>query len=158
MWSKTGNGGTVAVTNFIGTTDAIDFIARTNNTERFRIASAGNVGINTTGPTNKLDVNGNARIRVMASGLDTDSLVTVSSTGVINKRTVANVLAGGTNTLGNSVNTITSTVNGVAATASAVNSVSNTSSANNLSTTENGVTGSNVSMVKALAIQVVLTT
>ena len=152
FWSKTGNSGTVAVTNFIGTTDAVDFIEKTNNTERLRISSAGNVGINTTGPTNKLHVNGNARITVMASGLDTDSLVTVSSTGVINKRTVANVLSGGTtNTLGSSANTITSTVNGVAATAPAVNSVANTSSVNNLTTTINGVAGTAVPMVNSVA-------
>ncbi|SFB96956.1 Chaperone of endosialidase [Flexibacter flexilis DSM 6793] len=44
-WGVTGNGSTSASSNFIGTTDATDFVARTNNTERFRIASAGNVGI-----------------------------------------------------------------------------------------------------------------
>ena len=152
LWSKTGNAGTLAVTNFIGTTDAIDFVAKTNNTERFRISSAGNVGINTTGPTNKLHVNGNARITVMAGGLDTDSLMTVGSTGVINKRTVANVLAGGTtNTLGSSVNTITSTINGVAANAPAVNSVANTSSVNNMTTTVNGVAGSSVRIINSNA-------
>ena len=152
LWSKTGNTGTVAGTNFIGTTDAIDFVAKTSNAERLRIASTGNIGINTAGPTNKLDVNGNARIRVMASGLDTDSLMTVSSTGVINKRTVANVLAGGTtNTLSSAVNTVTSTVNGIVATTPAVNSVANTSSANNLTTTINGVAGAAVPMVNTNA-------
>lgn len=38
-WSLTGNAGTVAATNFIGTTDNIAFRFRTNNTERFEIPS-----------------------------------------------------------------------------------------------------------------------
>lgn len=41
-WSLTGNAGTTAGTNFIGTTDAIDFVVKTNNTERMRVTSAGN--------------------------------------------------------------------------------------------------------------------
>lgn len=47
-WKLTGNAGTVATTNFIGTTDAIAFVTRTNNTERTRILSAGNVLFNRT--------------------------------------------------------------------------------------------------------------
>jgi hypothetical protein len=58
-WSLTGNTGTVATTNFIGTTDAVDFVTRTNNTEKMRVTSAGNVGIGTTTPTNLLEI-GNA--------------------------------------------------------------------------------------------------
>lgn len=49
-WLLTGNAGTVAGTNFIGTTDAIDFVVKTNNTEKFRVQSGGNVGIGTTTP------------------------------------------------------------------------------------------------------------
>ena len=55
-WSLTGNAGTVASTNFIGTTDAIDFVARTNNVERMRILSGGNVGINTSTPAYKFTI------------------------------------------------------------------------------------------------------
>lgn len=40
-WSLTGNAGTSSATNFIGTKDAVDFVARTNNVERFRIKSSG---------------------------------------------------------------------------------------------------------------------
>lgn len=62
-WALTGNAGTSAATNFIGTTDAIDFVTRTSNTERMRVTSAGNVGIGISAPTQKLDVQGgNARI------------------------------------------------------------------------------------------------
>ncbi len=44
-WGLTGNSGTVAGTNFIGTTDAIDYVVKTNNTEKLRVTSAGLVQI-----------------------------------------------------------------------------------------------------------------
>lgn len=40
-WLTTGNAGTVATTNFIGTTDNIDFRVRTNNAERFNFTNNG---------------------------------------------------------------------------------------------------------------------
>lgn len=40
-WSLLGNAGTTAGTNFIGTTDAVDFVIKTNNTEKARVSSAG---------------------------------------------------------------------------------------------------------------------
>lgn len=49
-WSTTGNAGTLATTNFIGTTDAVDFVTRTSNTERMRVTAAGNVGIGDSTP------------------------------------------------------------------------------------------------------------
>ncbi|MES2798699.1 MAG: shufflon system plasmid conjugative transfer pilus tip adhesin PilV [Bacteroidota bacterium] len=55
-WSLLGNAGTAAATNFIGTTDAIDFVTRTNNTEKMRVTSAGNVGIGTATPAYRLDL------------------------------------------------------------------------------------------------------
>jgi hypothetical protein len=62
-WSLTGNSGTTAGTNFIGTTDAADWVIKTNNTERARVLSGGNFGIGTTAPAQLLDVQGgNARI------------------------------------------------------------------------------------------------
>ncbi|HEY2726761.1 MAG TPA: hypothetical protein VGI61_06285, partial [Parafilimonas sp.] len=45
-WSLTGNSSTSASTNFIGTTDNIDFVIRTKNIERLRVNSNGNIGIN----------------------------------------------------------------------------------------------------------------
>jgi hypothetical protein len=68
-WTISGNGGTVAGTNFIGTTDAIDFVTRTSNAERMRVTSAGNVGIGVTGPTNKLDIAAAARSGTHGTGL-----------------------------------------------------------------------------------------
>ncbi len=49
-WSITGNTGTIPGTNYLGTTDAKDLVVKTNNTERMRITSAGNMGIGTTTP------------------------------------------------------------------------------------------------------------
>jgi hypothetical protein len=45
-WSTTGNAGTVVGTNFLGTTDAVDFTIRTNNTERMRVLNTGQVAVN----------------------------------------------------------------------------------------------------------------
>lgn len=42
-WNLTGNSGTVAGTNFLGTTDANDFVIKTNSTERLRISLKGRV-------------------------------------------------------------------------------------------------------------------
>jgi hypothetical protein len=40
-WTLTGNAGTSALTNFIGTTDPVDLVLRRDNTERARLTSAG---------------------------------------------------------------------------------------------------------------------
>jgi hypothetical protein len=54
-WGLTGNAGTNA-NNYIGTTDNVDFVVRTNNVERMRVLSGGNVGIGTTAPAAPLEV------------------------------------------------------------------------------------------------------
>jgi hypothetical protein len=62
-WNTLGNAGTVAATNFIGTTDPVDFVTRTTNIERMRVTAAGSVGIGIAVPTQRFDVQGgNARI------------------------------------------------------------------------------------------------
>ena len=57
-WSLLGNSGTIAGTNFIGTTDAIDWVVKTTNTERMRVLAGGNVGIGTPSPTYQLTLGG----------------------------------------------------------------------------------------------------
>jgi hypothetical protein len=44
LWSTAGTGGTTAGTNFIGTTDANDFVVKTNNM-KLENYSAGNTGL-----------------------------------------------------------------------------------------------------------------
>jgi len=63
-WSITGNAGTVAGTNFLGTTDAVQLDIRTANTIRFRLAS-GQYSIRSMG-------NGSAAIPVYSWNADAD--------------------------------------------------------------------------------------
>lgn len=60
-WLLTGNAGNAA-TNFIGTTDAKDFIVKTNGVERLRVLSTGNFGIGTSTPTVSTEISGNLLI------------------------------------------------------------------------------------------------
>ncbi|MFV5703879.1 hypothetical protein ACM55F_18655 [Flavobacterium sp. XS2P12] len=55
-WSTTGNAGINSGTNFVGTTDSQDFVLKTNNTERLRVLSAGNIGIGVPAPTASLHI------------------------------------------------------------------------------------------------------
>ncbi|PCJ81355.1 MAG: hypothetical protein COA57_14380, partial [Flavobacteriales bacterium] len=57
-WSLTGNAGTTAGANFIGTTDTIDWVIKTNNSEAVRVDQNGNVGIGTTAPNSLVHING----------------------------------------------------------------------------------------------------
>ena len=52
FWGIKGNAGTVAGSNFIGTSDAVDLNFRTNNFNRMTISSIGNVGLGISTPTN----------------------------------------------------------------------------------------------------------
>ncbi|MCW5898296.1 MAG: hypothetical protein KIT10_03415 [Flavobacteriales bacterium] len=62
-WLTTGNAGTNAATNFVGTTDNVPLVLRTNNTEQLRIQGNGNVGIGVNAPMHRLDVQGDAFFR-----------------------------------------------------------------------------------------------
>ncbi|NTW33808.1 MAG: hypothetical protein HGB12_14510, partial [Bacteroidetes bacterium] len=56
-WQLTGNSGTDSTANFIGTTDSRPLVIKTNNTEKIRVMANGNVGIGTTNPNYKFQVN-----------------------------------------------------------------------------------------------------
>ncbi len=66
-WTITGNAGTTAGPNFIGTTDAADLALVTNNAENMRVTASGNVGIGTIAPNNsaKVDITSTSQGFVM---------------------------------------------------------------------------------------------
>jgi len=74
-WSLAGNAGTSASTNFLGTTDATDFVLRTSNTERMRFLSGGTAAIGAAPFTN-------VALRVSNSAQPFGLYAETSSTGV----------------------------------------------------------------------------
>ncbi len=84
-WWLTGNAGTNSGTNFLGTTDSQPLILRTNNTERFRVSSNGNISwlgasSNITG-TNQFAFGTNAWVSM--SGSDNAALWWFNAGGVM---------------------------------------------------------------------------
>lgn len=71
-WSITGNTGTTAGTNFIGTTDAVALVIKTNGTERMRVSSAGHVLINET--TNDATSGADNIFEVLATTVGDDAI------------------------------------------------------------------------------------
>jgi hypothetical protein len=85
FWKKTGNSGTNPFTNFLGTTDNVDLVFKTNNTESFRIfKTTQNIGINTTVDNGfKLNINGNLRVNNGFYVAAPDTLTSDYITGVL---------------------------------------------------------------------------
>lgn len=71
-WSLTGNTGTTIASNFLGTSDNVDFAIRTNNTEKIRVRTDGNVGINNVG-------NAFGKLRVTNTGAGNDAIQAVNN-------------------------------------------------------------------------------
>src|SRR5690606_15428046 len=77
-WSLTGSAGLDPSRNFLGTTDNSPLALRTNDVERMRVDAAGNVGIGTAAPEEKLHVAGDIKVdglsgpapRLMVAGVD----------------------------------------------------------------------------------------
>jgi len=82
-WKILGNAGTLAGTNFVGTTDAQALVLKTNNTEWMRILSGGNVGIGTAAPAAKLEVDGasNSTIKIVDGNQGAGKVLTSDATG-----------------------------------------------------------------------------
>ncbi len=68
QWSLTGNAGTTVVTNFLGTTDNKGLVFRTNNIERMRFTSAGNLGLGLTNPISRFQIIGSATTSLTSPG------------------------------------------------------------------------------------------
>ncbi|MFY9310222.1 MAG: hypothetical protein WAQ28_14340 [Bacteroidia bacterium] len=83
-WSLTGNAGTSAGTNFLGTTDNVSLRFRTNNTEKMIIDSIGRVGIGTTLPSAKLEVTGSTNAAI------TSLTQSVSGSGILISSDITN--------------------------------------------------------------------
>ncbi|MBC7411415.1 MAG: hypothetical protein H7331_03045 [Bacteroidia bacterium] len=98
-WLLKGNNNTNGITNFIGTTNAQDLVFKTNGIENMRILNtSGNVGIGTTAPAWKIDVQGG---RSMFS-----SNSTIYALGVRFDPTTYPFFIGASNVLNTSANTI----------------------------------------------------
>ncbi len=67
-WTLTGNSGTTSLINFIGTTDANDFVTKTNNIERMRVTSAGKVVVGTNVNPGQLQLQGLLGYNTFATG------------------------------------------------------------------------------------------
>ncbi|MES2139475.1 MAG: hypothetical protein V4511_07180 [Bacteroidota bacterium] len=67
-WSVDGNN-IINTTDFIGTTNSQDLVIKTNNTEKMRVKSAGNVGLGTSTPLSMLDIAGGVSVGSAYSGI-----------------------------------------------------------------------------------------
>lgn len=79
-WLTSGNVGTSASTNFAGTTDAQDFVVKSNNAEVLRATTAGAVGINQPTP----NVNSILDIQSSTKGITIPSLTTTQRDAIPN--------------------------------------------------------------------------
>ncbi len=70
-WNTTGNSGTVSSTNFVGTTDSIDFRFRSYNTSVMTITARGRVGLGSTAtaPTEPFDVWGDTPLNIHTAAI-----------------------------------------------------------------------------------------
>ncbi len=98
-WKLLGNAGTTPGTNFLGTTDAKDLTIYTNNSERMRISSGGDVGIGAASLGSRLLVRSATigQSPLILEKFDGTSLVTVSGVGniTVNGNTTVNTTGNG---------------------------------------------------------------
>jgi hypothetical protein len=80
-WNLTGNAATDITTNFIGTIDNKSLKIKTNNAVRMFIKSSGFVGIGTSSPVEKLDVNGTVKSTALLVGTTTQATGYIASIG-----------------------------------------------------------------------------
>ncbi len=88
-WSLTGNTATDSTLNFIGTIDGKPLTLKTNSIPRLIVGSNGNVGIGTTTPTAKLEVNGTVKFDTIASSTTEVTVLVLAADGSVMKRTIS---------------------------------------------------------------------
>ena len=88
-WSLTGNTGTDSTLNFLGTIDGKPLIMKTNNSEAMRIDKNGNIGIGSTNPTAKLNVNGTVKLENLNAGTNELDVLVLATDGSVYKRTMS---------------------------------------------------------------------
>ena len=88
-WSLTGNTGTDSTLNFLGTIDGEPLIMKTNNSEAMRIDKNGNIGIGSTNPTAKLNVNGTVKLENLNAGTNELNVLVLAADGSVYKRTMS---------------------------------------------------------------------
>ncbi|HEV7737164.1 MAG TPA: hypothetical protein VGO47_07320, partial [Chlamydiales bacterium] len=88
-WSLNGNTGSDSTLNFIGTVDGKPLVMKTNNAERLRINSNGNIGIGTANPTAKLNVDGSVKLENLAAGTSELDVLVLAADGSVYKRTMS---------------------------------------------------------------------
>jgi len=88
-WSLSGNAGTNPAADFIGTVDGQPLVMRTDNAERMRIDENGNIGIGTTTPTAKLNVDGTVKLENLAAGTTELDVLVLATDGSVYKRTMS---------------------------------------------------------------------
>lgn len=78
-WALTGDAGTSPTTNYIGTSDAVDFVVKTNNSEAMRFTADGKIGIANTAPENLLHIgDGTASVLRIQDGSQANGFILLS--------------------------------------------------------------------------------
>jgi hypothetical protein len=88
-WSTTGNTGTDSASNFIGTLDGKPLTFKTDDSARMIISSEGNVGIGTTTPSAKLNVDGTVKFENLGASTTDVNVLVLAADGSVYKRTMS---------------------------------------------------------------------
>jgi len=84
-WALTGNSNTISTTNYVGTSDAQDFILSTDGNEAIRVTAAGDVGIGTNTPTTKLHISSvDSGAIILDDGFEDNTLAPFTTGGDVN--------------------------------------------------------------------------
>ena len=88
-WALKGNSGTDSAANFVGTLDGKPLTFVTNNTARMIVGSNGNVGIGTTTPSARLNVDGSVKFENLGAGSTELDVLVLNPDGSVYKRTMS---------------------------------------------------------------------